>query len=105
MGKKRSTCKTRHRTCKTRPRTCKTRHSTCKTRGMIFLLREAEETPQYEAWYPVAGIFGCIWGRITTSQVKSNQSQLEIKKSAKFSAFGFWLSALGFRLKALGFKL
>ena len=30
-----------------------------------------------EAWYPGAGISGWTWGRITTSQVESNKSQLE----------------------------
>ena len=32
-----------------------------------------------EAWYPGAGIFGWTWGRITTSQIKSNKSQLETR--------------------------
>ena len=32
-----------------------------------------------EAWYPGAGIFGWTWGRITTSQEKSNKSQLETR--------------------------
>ena len=30
-----------------------------------------------EAWNPGGGIFGYIWGKNTTSQVKSNKSQLE----------------------------
>ena len=58
-----------------------------------------------EAWYPGGGIFGWTWGRITTSQEKSNKSQLEIKKNLQsfwLSAFGYWLSAFGYRLSAFG---
>ena len=71
------------------------------------IINEIQVTKQAgpEAWYPGARIFGWIWGRITTSQEKSNKSQLEIKKNLQsfwLSAFGYWLSAFGYRLSAFG---
>ena len=49
---------------------------------------------------PEGRIFGSTWGRINTSQEKSNKSQIINWKFCK--AFGFWLSAFGFWLLAFG---
>ena len=54
-----------------------------------------------EAWYPGAGIFGYIWGRITTSQEKSNKSQIRNQINLR----RFWLLAFGSRLSAFGLPI